>query len=72
LLARTIDTPLYVVCAKRLDGVRFVIRMAEVDVPRTADRDADVAAATQSLQSAIEAMIRADPDQWMWAHRRWR
>jgi KDO2-lipid IV(A) lauroyltransferase len=42
-----------------------------VPVPRTDDRDADVAAATHNLQAILELMVRDAPDQWMWIHRRW-
>ena len=61
----------YVFRAKRLNGVRFSIRIMPVPVPRTDDRDADVAAATRNLQSVLELMVRDAPDQWMWIHRRW-
>jgi Kdo2-lipid IVA lauroyltransferase/acyltransferase len=71
LVARSVNAPLYVFRAKRLDGVRFSISIAQVPVPQTDDRDADVAAATRNLQSILERMIRDAPDQWMWAHRRW-
>jgi KDO2-lipid IV(A) lauroyltransferase len=72
LVARSANAPLYVCRAKRLDGVRFSLRFEEVAVPHTDDRDADVAAATRAVQSAFERMIREAPEQWMWAHRRWR
>jgi Kdo2-lipid IVA lauroyltransferase/acyltransferase len=71
LIARSLDTPLFVCRAKRLSGVRFSLRVEELAMPRTADRDADVAAATRAIQAAFESMIREAPDQWMWAHRRW-
>lgn len=71
LVARSVDAPLYVFRAKRLEGVRFSVRIAQVPVPRTGDRDADVAAATRSLQSVLETMVRDAPEQWMWIHRRW-
>ena len=72
LVARSADAPLYVCRAKRLDGVRFSLRFEQVAVPHTAEREADVAAATAAVQSAFERMIREAPEQWMWAHRRWR
>lgn len=71
LVARSVNAPLYAFRVKRLNGVRFSIRMTQVTVPRTADREADIAAATAGLQSTFELMIREAPDQWMWAHRRW-
>ena len=34
--------------------------------------DDDIAAATQLLTDRLEAAIRASPEQYLWAHRRWR
>jgi Kdo2-lipid IVA lauroyltransferase/acyltransferase len=70
-VARSINAPLYVFGAKRLEGARFSIQLARFVVPRTADSADDVTAATKNLQSALELMIREAPEQWMWAHRRW-
>jgi KDO2-lipid IV(A) lauroyltransferase len=33
--------------------------------------DAGVLALTQAMMNATEAWIRANPDQWLWMHRRW-
>jgi KDO2-lipid IV(A) lauroyltransferase len=70
-IARSVGCPLYAFRVKRLNGARFSIRVEEVATPRTDDRNADIAAATLSLQATFEAMIREAPEQWMWAHRRW-
>ena len=71
LLARKTGLPLYAGAAYREPKVRFVIRAARIDVPRTDDHAADAIAATAALQAQFEAFIRKAPEQWMWAHRRW-
>ncbi len=71
LLARTVGLPLYAGAAFREPGVRFVIRIEPVPVPRTKDRATDAITATASLQRQFEAFIREAPAQWMWAHRKW-
>ena len=71
LLAQSAGTPILVSCMRRLPGVRFAQTFELVDVPDTGDRRADLAAATARVQAVFEAFIRASPEQWMWAHRRW-
>ena len=71
LIARSVGLPLYAARVLRKPGVKFQMRIEEVEVPRTGDRDADVLAATQALQARFEEFVREAPEQWMWAHRRW-
>jgi KDO2-lipid IV(A) lauroyltransferase len=71
LLARKTGLPLYAGAAFREPKVRFVIRAARVDVPRTHDHAADAVAGTAALHAQFEAFIRQAPEQWMWAHRKW-
>ena len=71
LLARVTGLPLYACAAFRHPGVRFTIRIEPIAVPHTGDRDADAVAATAALQLQFESFIRAAPEQWMWAHRKW-
>ena len=71
LLARALKVPVYVARVVREDGARFKLGFCEVAQPRSADRDADILAGTAAIQAAIEDNIRAHPEQWMWAHRRW-
>jgi KDO2-lipid IV(A) lauroyltransferase len=51
--------------------VHFYIETERIEVPRTADRDADIAEATRRIHALFEQWIREHPEQWMWAHRRW-
>jgi KDO2-lipid IV(A) lauroyltransferase len=46
---------------------RYVLRFFPA-VPLTGDPARD----TQALQSRLEDVIRAYPDQWLWIHRRWK
>ncbi len=39
---------------------------------RTGDQEADIREYTARFNSIIEAFIRRFPDQWLWAHRRWK
>jgi KDO2-lipid IV(A) lauroyltransferase len=71
VIARTTGIPIYVGRVLRRPGVRFTIDSAPVEVPRTADREADIRVATASIQARIEQFVRDAPEQWMWAHRRW-
>lgn len=40
--------------------------------PRTANKDDDIRIIMQALIGHLEAAIRKNPEQYMWAHRRWR
>ncbi len=54
------------------DG-RYCIRyLPEVQVERTGDTRADILALTQRCTRIIEEQIRAQPEYWVWMHRRWR
>ena len=49
------------------DERRYVLRFYP-PVPMTGDAARD----TQALQTRLEEVIRAYPDQWLWIHRRWK
>lgn len=57
----------------RQAGRRYRIRIRpEVAVQRSTDFKADLVENTARFTEAIEAMIREQPEQWFWVHRRWK
>jgi KDO2-lipid IV(A) lauroyltransferase len=71
MAARTYGLKLYSGQIIRHPGVRFTIRLVEIEVRKTEDRDRDIFEATAAIQSEFERTIRENPGQWMWSHRRW-
>lgn len=45
---------------------------APVEVKDTGDHAADLVRITTEINSRIESAIRRAPEQWLWAHRRWK
>jgi Kdo2-lipid IVA lauroyltransferase/acyltransferase len=43
-----------------------------IELSRTGDDEADVRENTQRFTRVIEDYVRAHPDQWLWAHKRWK
>jgi Kdo2-lipid IVA lauroyltransferase/acyltransferase len=71
MVARSLGLRLYAGEIIRKPNVRFEIRLVEIPVPQTQDRDDDIFVATAALQAEFERSIRREPEQWMWSHRRW-
>jgi KDO2-lipid IV(A) lauroyltransferase len=56
----------------RLPGVRFRVTAHEpIEIPRTGDRQADIAWGVQAVTSFVEERVREAPVDWFWVHRRW-
>ena len=65
--------PILVAVSHRLDD-RFHFEFVCADpiiVEPTDDKEGDVQRVAQLYTTALEALIRRWPEQWMWAHRRW-
>jgi KDO2-lipid IV(A) lauroyltransferase len=43
-----------------------------LELIRTGDQEADIAANTQMFTTVIEDYVRKYPEQWLWVHRRWK
>lgn len=72
-LARQFDCPIYGMYAIRLPGGRFRMELTEpIDPPRDAEGRIDVMGTMQRINDVIEGWVRANPEQWLWVHRRWR
>lgn len=65
-LARATGAPIVVGWCRRLPGTRFRVEfLPPMEVPRSADREADVRAGTAALDAIIEPIILANLPQWL-------
>ena len=72
-LARRIECPIHGARVIRLPGHRFRCELTEaIEVPRDLRGRIDVHATMQAITSIMEGWVREYPDQWIWAHQRWR
>lgn len=72
VLARRLGLPLIAGRVLRTEGARFRVEAEVIEGPVTDDIDSDIRHNTLQLHAIFERYIRQDPDQWMWAHRKWR
>jgi len=57
----------------RTGPMKFKMRASEpLMYEKTADHDSDILRITSDLNKRLEAFIRMYPEQYLWAHRRWR
>lgn len=73
LLATRTDTPVVPIFIRReARGLHRVVVHPPLLPPAGEDADQAVVEMTRRCTEAIEAAIRAAPDQWLWVHNRWR
>lgn len=66
-------TPLSFITCVRIADRRFRLSVSPLlRYQRTGKRQEDVSAILSEINRRLEAAIRAAPDQYLWAHRRWR
>ena len=74
LMAMQYQTPIVVAYARRLEkGFRFEIGAERIIRPAEwADQDDPLRWITQMYTAALEQIVRRDPGQYLWVHRRWK
>ena len=71
-LAYKFDCPVVPAFVERLKGAHFRLNvLPPMDLERTEDRHASVAANMARINAVIEGQVRARPEQWLWLHNRW-
>lgn len=71
-LALKLNVPVVIVTNKRLGGARFGVTISSpLDFTPTGDEEADTRALTEMITRNLEDVVRTDPGQWLWIHRRW-
>ena len=71
MMAVSLNKPIFIAHVMREHGVRFKIKVTEIEVARSGDRDADILETTTRIQAALENNIRVRPSEWMWSLGRW-
>jgi KDO2-lipid IV(A) lauroyltransferase len=72
LLALRFDCAVLPARVERLHGAHFRLTLyPPLELPRSGDRDADVAALMRMVNETLEGWIRERPEQWFWVHSRW-
>jgi KDO2-lipid IV(A) lauroyltransferase len=59
-------------CIRRPEGGLHIQAEPQVPAGRTGSLRADMQAITQRITEAVERMVRRYPEQWLWAHKRWK
>lgn len=74
ILALRAGAPVFNGCALREPGFpqRYVVTLERVEIATTGDFEEDVLRLTQAHTTWLEGKVRETPEQYLWAHRRWK
>ena len=73
MLAARAKAPVHVVALIREPDGRYVLRITpRLSLDTEGALRARVLENSQRCQDAVEALVRAYPEQWLWIHRRWK
>ena len=71
-LALKLNVPILLASNRRTKGAHFVVTVhPALEFTPSGDEGADMRALTAAMNRQLEEMVRADPAQWLWIHRRW-
>ena len=66
------NVPIYMVRIERFKGIKFKLTVEEkIRIPSNLDKEKAIYQITKMISSRIEEWIKEQPEQWLWAHRRW-
>jgi KDO2-lipid IV(A) lauroyltransferase len=73
MLALDSDAAVITSCYVRTKGNKYKLICSEpIETIRTGDRKEELQLNTERYQKAIEKLIKAYPNQWVWMHERWK
>ena len=72
VFALRLQSPIVFGVAVRQPSGKFRLKLQEIEVLDTGDREADVDAIVARYTMALEREVRLTPGQYFWHHRRWR
>jgi KDO2-lipid IV(A) lauroyltransferase len=73
MIAVRAKVPVLPISLTRRPDFGYTLRFhAPIEMVRSGNLRDDLVVNSQRCQDAIEALIRANPEQWLWLHRRWK
>ena len=66
------NVPVYMVRIERFKGIKFKMTVEDkLRIPSNLDKEKAIYQITKMISARIEDWIKEQPEQWLWAHRRW-
>lgn len=73
MIALRARVPVHPISIVRQPDQSYVLEIhPRLEFERTGDLQQDILNVTQQCQDAIEKLVRQNPEQWLWLHRRWK
>ena len=72
LMSIKFNVPIYMVRIQRLEGIRFRMTIEDqLKIKLSKVNEENIYNITRAISKRIEEWIVENPEQWLWAHRRW-